>query len=113
MVIDAFVLGAKGDGKTQLITHAIRTLDARAPAGLSSDEQLQNEKMLALVLNAKRPQPEANPDRKVRHYVVCARPENLLSGLGAWGRSRMLLRAGLATRYLAIAALALPVVLAA
>jgi len=112
MVIDAIVLGAKGDGKTQLIAHAIRTLDAHGPAGLSPDEQLQNEKMLALVLNAKRPQPEANPDRKVRHYVTRVRPENLLDGLSAWGRAAFVVRAGLATRYLAFAVLALPVVLA-
>src|SRR5262249_2095447 len=63
LVVDAVVLGAKGDGKTQLITHAIRTLDARPAAGLGTEEQLQNEKILGLVLNAKRPMPEANPDK--------------------------------------------------
>src|SRR5262249_25980270 len=88
---------------TQLIAHAIRTLDARGPAGLSPDEQLQNEKMLALVLNAKRPQPEANPDRKVRHYVVRARAENLAAGLPFGARVALLLGAGRAARYLLLA----------
>src|SRR5262249_24250789 len=63
-------------------------------------------------LNAKRPQPEANPDRKVRHYVTRVRPENLLDGLPRWGRVALVVRAGLATRYLALAALAMPLVLA-
>jgi hypothetical protein len=113
MVIDAVVLGAKGDGKTQLIAHAIRTLDARGPVGLSPDEQLQNEKMLALVLNAKRPQPEANPDRKVRHVVVRARAENLAAGLSPAARAALLVRAGLATRYLGIALVAAALVVVA
>jgi hypothetical protein len=112
LVIDAVVLGAKGDGKTQFITHAIRTLDARGPSGLSPEEQLQNEKMVGLVLNAKRPQPEANPDRKVRHYVVRLRPDNLVAGLPVWARAALLLRAGRAGRYLVMVALALPLVLA-
>jgi hypothetical protein len=113
LVVDAIVLGAKGDGKTQLITHAVRTLDARGPAGLSADEELQNEKLLALVLNAKRPQPEANPDRKVRHYVTRVQPKNLLGGQGVTGQLAFLVRAGLATRGLAWVALSLPLVLAA
>jgi hypothetical protein len=100
LVIDIVVLGAKGDGKTQLITHAIRTLDARAAIGLSTDELLQNEKILHLVLNAKRPLPEANPDRKVRHYVFRVRPEVIAAGLGPLARLALLTRAGLIGRYL-------------
>jgi hypothetical protein len=113
MVVDAIVLGAKGDGKTQLITHAIRTLDARGAPGLSPDEQLQNEKILGLVLNAKRPLPEANPDQKVRHYVFRVKLANLLAGLGAAGRLGLVLRARAARGYLAAVALSLPVVLGA
>src|SRR5262249_51313468 len=91
-VIDAVVLGAKSDGKTQLITHLIRTLDAQTPAGLSDEERLQNEKILGLVLNAKRPQPEANPDKKVRHYVFRVKAKKLLHGLGPGGQLRFLVR---------------------
>ena len=89
-VVDAVILGAKSDGKTQLITHLIRTLDAQAPAGLSEEERLQNEKILGLVLNAKRPQPEANPDKKVRHYVFRVKAKKLLRGLGAGAAVRFL-----------------------
>lgn len=100
LVMDVVVLGAKGDGKTQLITHAIRTLDARAAIGLSADELLQNEKILHLVLNAKRPLPEANPDRKVRHYVFRVRPEVIAAGLGPLARLALLVRARLVGPYL-------------
>lgn len=110
-VVDVVVLGAKGDGKTQLITHAIRTLDARSPAGLSSEEQLQNEKILQLVLNAKRPLPEANPDKKVRHYVFHVRPDVIYEGLGPLARLGLLLRARLAMAYLLAVALSVPIVL--
>jgi hypothetical protein len=112
-VVDVVVLGAKGDGKTQLITHAIRTLDARPAAGLSPEEQLQNEKILQLVLNAKRPLPEANPDKKVRHYVFRARPEVVYGGVGAPARLSLLLRAGLVGGQLAATALSTVVVLVA
>jgi hypothetical protein len=112
-VADVVVLGAKGDGKTQLITHAIRTLDARPATGLSPDEQLQTEKILQLVLNAKRPQPEANPDKKVRHYVFRVRPEILYGGLGAFARLAVLLRAGLVGGHLAAVTLSTLIVLGA
>jgi hypothetical protein len=112
-VVDVVVLGAKGDGKTQLITHAIRTLDARAPAGLSPEEQLQNEKILQLVLNAKRPMPEANPDKKVRHYVCRVRPEVVYGGVGPLARLALLVRARLAGSFLLVGLLSVPVVLAA
>jgi hypothetical protein len=91
-VVDAVVLGAKSDGKTQLITHLIRTLDARPPTGLSEEERLQNEKILGLVMNAKRPQPEANPDKKVRHYVLRVTPQNLFRALAPAGALRFLVR---------------------
>jgi hypothetical protein len=88
-VVDVVVIGAKSDGKTQFITHAIRTLDAQAPAGLSTEEKLQNEKILGLVLNPKRPLPEANPDRKVRHYVFRVKAPAFLGG-GIAGGLRLL-----------------------
>jgi hypothetical protein len=103
VVVDAVVIGAKSDGKTQFITHAIRTLDAHAPAGLSSEERLLNEKMLGLVLNAKRPLPEANPDQKVRHYVFRVKAENLLAGLLPMGQLALLVRARRLGWWLALA----------
>src|SRR5262249_48756964 len=93
-----------------LITHAVRTLDARPAAGLGAEEQLQNEKMLQLVLNAKRPLPEANPDKKVRHYIFRVKTELLLAGVGALARTALLLRARVANFYLGMTVLSALVV---
>ena len=41
-VIDVAVFGARSDGKTQFIAHAIRTLRAYAPADLDAEERRQN-----------------------------------------------------------------------
>ncbi len=104
-VVDVVVFGAKSDGKTQFITHAIRTVEAFAPAGLSAEERLQNEKILSLVVNAKRPTPEANPDRRVRHYVFRMKPEKIYQGLGIVDRARALWRSGALAGYAALATL--------
>jgi hypothetical protein len=112
-VIDAVVIGAKSDGKTQFIAHAIRTLEARAPSGLSDDEQLANAKILEVVLNAKRPQPEANPDKRVRHYVFRIDGGAMARGLGGGGRLGLALRGGASGVTLALALAGGPLVLAA
>jgi hypothetical protein len=104
-VVDLVVIGAKSDGKTQLITHAIRTLDARGPQGLSVEERAQNEKIMGLVLNPKRPLPEANPDKKVRHYVFRLKPEVLLAGMGPGAQLLTLLRTRVAWLYLVLSVL--------
>jgi len=111
-VIDAIVIGAKSDGKTQFIAHAIRTLEARPPSNLSPDEELANAKILEVVLNAKRPQPEANPDKRVRHYVFRVAASALARGLGESGRLSLALRGGAPWRYLAAALAGGPLVLA-
>src|SRR6187401_307666 len=49
-VIDLAVIGARGDGKTQFIVHAIRALHAHAPA-LDGAEQRLNQDVMRLVLD--------------------------------------------------------------
>jgi hypothetical protein len=49
-VIDLAVIGARGDGKTQFIVHAIRAMHAHAPA-LDGAEQVLNRDVLRLVLD--------------------------------------------------------------
>src|SRR4029077_15052602 len=46
-VIDLAVIGARGDGKTQFIVHAIRAMHAHAPA-LDGPEQVLNRDVLKL-----------------------------------------------------------------
>ena len=46
-VVDLAVIGARGDGKTQFIVHAVRALHAHAPA-LSGAEQRLNEDLMRL-----------------------------------------------------------------
>src|SRR5258705_9940526 len=49
-VIDLAVIGARGDGKTQFIVHAIRALHAHAPA-VEGAEQNLNRHVMRLVLD--------------------------------------------------------------
>jgi hypothetical protein len=67
-VIDVAVIGARGDGKTQFIVHAIRTLCAAAPA-LGPVELALNRDVMALVMNARAPRTMATPPGVVPHYV--------------------------------------------
>src|SRR4029079_15659630 len=55
-VIDLAVIGARGDGKTQFIVHAIRAMHAHAPA-LDGPEQLLNRDVLKLVLDPRATRP--------------------------------------------------------
>src|SRR3569623_1684354 len=57
-VIDLAVMGARGDGKTQFLVHAIRALHGRAPA-LTGSEQELNLAMLRLVLDPRAPRAAA------------------------------------------------------
>ena len=47
-VIDLAVMGARGDGKTQFLVHAIRALHARAPA-LAGTEQELNRQIMRII----------------------------------------------------------------
>lgn len=104
-VIDVVVFGAKSDGKTQFITHAIRTLEGVSPAGLSASERQQNEMILNLVVNAKRPAPQANPDRNVRHYVFRAKADKIWEGMSTGDRLASVWRSGAVRGYAILALL--------
>ncbi|MBT8494291.1 MAG: hypothetical protein KJO07_14650, partial [Deltaproteobacteria bacterium] len=85
-VVDVAVLGARADGKTQFIAHAVRTLRAYAPTDLSEEESRFNQDILQVVMNARDPRPDATAPGHVKHYTFRARPEMLLRSLGAFGR---------------------------
>src|SRR4051812_25742649 len=84
-VIDLAVIGARGDGKTQFIVHAIRAMHAHAPA-LDGAEQILNRDVLKLVLDPRATRPDATPPGVVPHFTFRMRTAGLferLSGLGA------------------------------
>jgi hypothetical protein len=78
-------MGARGDGKTQFIVHAIRTLRAYGPP-LGGVERDFHRDILEVVMNAHAPRPEATPPGVVPHYVFRIRPESLLGQIGLGGR---------------------------
>jgi hypothetical protein len=102
-VVDVAVIGARGDGKTQFIVHAIRTLRAYGPA-VGGAEAQHHRDIMRVVLDARAPRPEATPPGVVPHYVFRIRPAALLGGLGAGARLGLL---GATTRLGGWAALAL------
>ncbi len=102
-VIDVAVFGARGDGKTQFIVHAIRTLRAHAPV-LDEAERGLNREVLRVVLDPRAPRPEATPPGFVPHYTFRVRPSSVLSRLRSLAALRLLGRA--APRALALTALA-------
>lgn len=80
-VIDLAVIGARGDGKTQFIVHAIRALHAHAPA-LDGAEQRLNQEVMRLVLDPRATRPEATPPGVVPHVTFRVRAAGLLDRLG-------------------------------
>ena len=103
-VVDVPVIGARGDGKTQFIVHAIRTLRAYAPV-LDSVEHQYNRDVLEVVMNARQPRPDATVPGVVPHYVFRIRPDSLLSQVGFGGRMALLGRAASLGRYVILAML--------
>jgi hypothetical protein len=91
-IVDLAVMGARGDGKTQFIVHAIRTLRAYAPP-LAGAERDFHRDVLEVVMNAHAPRPEATPPGVVPHYVFRIRPESLLAQIGLLGRLGLYRRA--------------------
>jgi hypothetical protein len=100
-VIDLPILGARGDGKTQFIVHAIRTLRAHAPA-LTDEEQAANRAILRVVLDPRGPRSEATPPGVVPHYTFRVRAGALTARLGLGGAAALLVRATSALRWLAL-----------
>ncbi|HWO22198.1 MAG TPA: hypothetical protein VNO30_25730 [Kofleriaceae bacterium] len=102
-VIDLAVIGARGDGKTQFIVHAIRALHAHAPA-LDGAEQRLNQDVMRLVLDPRATRPDATPPGVVPHFTFRVRAQGLLDRLRGLGAVRLAWRAG---------RVGLPIVLAA
>ncbi|MCB9559628.1 MAG: hypothetical protein H6708_04410 [Kofleriaceae bacterium] len=104
-ILDVPVIGARGDGKTQFIVHAIRTLRAYGPA-LTGAEAQHHREIMRVVLDARAPRPDATTPGVVPHYVFRIRPAALLAGLGAAARLRLLTAATRLTAHGALAAAA-------
>lgn len=92
-VIDLAVIGARGDGKTQFIVHAIRALHAHAPA-LDGAEQRLNQDVMRLVLDPRATRPDATPPGVVPHFTFRVRAAGLLDRLRGMGAVRLAWRAG-------------------
>jgi hypothetical protein len=95
-VIDLALMGARGDGKTQFLVHAIRALHARAPA-LAGGEAEHNRAVMRLVLDPRAPRPDATPPGVVPHFTFRARASVLFEQLGwrgALSLARRLARVG-------------------
>lgn len=91
-VIDLAVIGARGDGKTQFIVHAIRAMHAHAPA-LDGPEQLLNRDVLKLVLDPRATRPDATPPGVVPHFTFRMRTAGLFDRLSWLGAVRLACRA--------------------
>jgi hypothetical protein len=87
-VIDLAVIGARGDGKTQFIVHAIRAMHAHAPA-LDGAEQLLNRDVLKLVLDPRATRPDATPPGVVPHFTFRMRTAGLFDRLSWLGAVRL------------------------
>ena len=82
-VVDVAVVGARSDGKTQFILHAIRTLGADVPDDLPEAERGPTLDIMQVVLAAESPRPDANnPDAGVPHYVFRLSARKLLEQIG-------------------------------
>jgi hypothetical protein len=91
-VIDLAVIGARGDGKTQFIVHAIRALHAHAPA-LAGAEQELNTSVMRLVLDPRATRPDATPPGVVPHFTFRVRAAGLFDRLGARAATWLAIRA--------------------
>jgi hypothetical protein len=91
-VIDLAVVGARGDGKTQFIVHAIRAMHAHAPA-LEGAEQVLNRDVLKLVLDPRATRPDATPPGAVPHFTFRMRTAGLFDRLSWLGAVRLACRA--------------------
>src|SRR5262245_9438673 len=91
-VIDLAVIGARGDGKTQFIVHAIRALHAHAPA-LAGTEQELNTSVMRLVLDPRATRPDATPPGVVPHFTFRVRTAGLFDRLGIRAATRLAIRA--------------------
>ena len=91
-IIDLPVIGARGDGKTQFIVHAIRALHAHAPA-LQGAEQELNTSVMRLVLDPRATRPDATPPGVVPHFTFRVRTAGLFDRLGLLSATLLAIRA--------------------
>ena len=91
-IIDLPVIGARGDGKTQFIVHAIRALHAHAPA-LDGAEQDLNTSVMRLVLDPRATRPDATPPGVVPHFTFRVRTAGLFDRLGLRAATRLAIKA--------------------
>ena len=101
-VIDLAIIGARGDGKTQFIVHAIRALHAHAPA-LAGAEQALNLDVMRLVLDPRATRPDATPPGVVPHFTFRVRAAGLFARLGWWSAVRLASRIGRIGKAIALA----------
>lgn len=92
-VVDLAIVGARGDGKTQFIVHAVRALHGQAPA-LDGVEQRLNQDLMRLVLDPRATRPEATPPGVVPHFTFRVRSAGLLDRLSPLGALALAWRAG-------------------
>lgn len=92
-VVDLAIIGARGDGKTQFIVHAVRALHGQAPA-LDGAEQRLNQDLMRLVLDPRATRPEATPPGVVPHFTFRVRSAGLLDRLSPLGALGLAWRAG-------------------
>ena len=91
-VIDLAVIGARGDGKTQFIVHAIRALHAQAPAVEGAELEL-NRDVMRLVLDPRATRPEATPPGVMPHFTFRVRTAGMFDRVGWWTALRLAVRA--------------------
>ena len=91
-IIDLPVIGARGDGKTQFIVHAIRALHAHAPALLGAEQDL-NTSVMRLVLDPRATRPDATPPGVVPHFTFRVRTAGLFDRLGLRAATWLAIRA--------------------
>jgi hypothetical protein len=103
-VIDLAVIGARGDGKTQFIVHAIRALHAHAPA-MEGAEQDLNRDVMRLVLDPRATRPEATPPGVMPHFTFRVRMPGVFDRVGLRTALRLALRAARVGVWLVLAVL--------
>lgn len=91
-VVDLAVIGCRGDGKTQFILNAIRTLDAYAAPGLADVERENSQRIHRIALDARAPSLDATAPGARPHYIYRVEPGALLGQLDTWGRLGLLAR---------------------
>ncbi len=91
-VVDLAVIGCRGDGKTQFILNAIRTLDAYAAPGLADVERENSQRIHRIALDARAPSLDATAPGARPHYVYRVEPGAVLDQLDAWTRLGLLAR---------------------